>query len=109
MVLYFTIGMGWHNWVKINFTFLKSRVQSLAFSPNCHLHCVSASYSSPGNFSGYGYSLTALGSSDRHRAWAELEEKRGEWKKSVDKDGNSKNEGKGQGRSGEECRVENNY
>lgn len=33
-------------------TFLKSRVQSLAFSPNCHLHCVSASYSSPGSFSG---------------------------------------------------------
>lgn len=54
------------------FTFLKSRVQSLAFSPNCHLHCVSASYISPGSFSGYRYSLTALGSSDRQKAWAVL-------------------------------------
>ena len=62
----------------IMFTFLKSRVHSLAFSPNCHLHCVSASYSSPGSFSGYRYSLTALGSSDRHKAWAELLDRGGE-------------------------------
>lgn len=33
---------------------------------------MSASYSSPGNFSGYRYSLTALGSSDRQKAWAVL-------------------------------------
>ena len=65
---------------KINFTFLKSRVQSLAFSPNCHLHCVSASYNSPGNFSGYWYSLTALGSSERQKAWAVLGGRRGDKK-----------------------------
>lgn len=55
--------------------FLKSRVHSLAFSPNCHLHCVSASYSSPGSFSGYLYSCMALGSSDRQVAWAVLRQK----------------------------------
>lgn len=33
---------------------------------------MSASYSSPGSFSGYRYSLTARGSSDKHTAWAEL-------------------------------------
>lgn len=55
--------------------FLKSRVHSLAFSPNCHLHCVSASYSSPGSFSGYLYSCMALGSSERQVAWAVLRQK----------------------------------
>lgn len=63
-------------------TFLKSSVQSLAFSPNCHLHCVSASYSSPGSCSGYRYSFTALGSSDKQSDWAELKDGK------TNKDGN---------------------
>lgn len=42
--------IGWH--CAGHITFLKSRVHSLAFSPNCHLHWVSASYSSPGSCSG---------------------------------------------------------
>ena len=53
--------------------FLKSSMQSLAFSPNCHLHCVFASYSSPGSFSGYLYSFTGFGRSARQVAWAVLE------------------------------------
>lgn len=63
-------------------TFLKSSVQSLAFSPNCHLHCVSASYSSPGSCSGYRYSFTDLGSSDKQSDWAELKDGK------TNKDGN---------------------
>lgn len=53
--------------------FLKSSMQSLAFSPNCHLHCVFASYNSPGSFSGYLYSFTGFGRSARQVAWAVLE------------------------------------
>lgn len=53
--------------------FLKSSMQSLAFSPNCHLHCVFASYNSPGSFSGYLYSFMGFGRSARQVAWAVLE------------------------------------
>ena len=53
--------------------FLKSSMQSLAFSPNCHLHCVFASYNSPGSFSGYLFSFTGFGRSARQLAWAVLE------------------------------------
>lgn len=50
----------------------KSRLHSLVLDPNCHLHCVSASYSCPGSCSGYLYCPICLGSSPRHDAWAVL-------------------------------------
>lgn len=53
-------------------TLTKSRLQSLAFEPNCHLHCVSALYSCPGSCSGYLYCPICLGSSTRQDAWAVL-------------------------------------
>lgn len=63
------LSAGWRS-----LAFLKSSMHSLAFSPNCHLHCVSASYSCPGSFSGYLYSFTGLGWSARHVAWAVLKQ-----------------------------------
>lgn len=53
-------------------TLTKSRLHSLALEPNCHLHCVSASYSCPGSCSGYLYWPICLGSSTRQDAWAVL-------------------------------------
>lgn len=53
-------------------TLTKSRLHNLALDPNCHLHCVSASYNCPGSFSGYLYWPICLGSSTRQDAWVVL-------------------------------------